>query len=148
MKNAVGAIAFIFLVATSTTAFADRNCMNQLAAGGRAIGADVDGPQTSADYETVVDAPTAAKLQPIWAKVSACLNRAYSTHKTAPSSLLNGSVLLWYTQKGSSINWCATPSPGVALLGGSGPEKDWYTIWIACRVNQSSLPDVNKPFFW
>lgn len=122
-------------------------CMKELAAAGHALGADVDGPSGTGDYQTLVLAKSKAQLEAIWATTEACLNRAYA-NKKSETSARSGVTWLWFTQNGPTLNWCGIPAPGVDKLGGRGPQKDWYAIWIACRSNQKSLPDVNKGIFW
>ena len=125
----IGCLAVLFLAGTGSFASANEACMAQLSAAGKKAGYDAD---LSAD-EVSVTARTAAGLQPMWATMETCLNNAYASQRTGQGlGQKPYNYRQWYSLAGDTYSWCTTNVPSVDVVGGNGPQRTWYAIWVRC----------------
>jgi hypothetical protein len=122
-----------------------RDCLRQLATGGRNAGFETD--WDGGDI-LVRDPTNKSKLGELLSTMFACLDAAFQREKEMidrPTDRPTPGTKswIWYAAVENLFVWCASDGDStpedVGRMGGHGPKQDWYAIAFQCSIGEKIL---------
>ncbi len=117
-----------------------RDCLDKIAAQGREAGFDTDRD----GGDVLVLNRTRPEVFPLLTTMVECMDDAFPQNEVVKDPKTGTRSRIWYVSDEGQYAWCATNSLGNAVedidvLGGHGPQRDWYGIMLRCNIGEKIL---------
>lgn len=115
-------------------------CLDRLAEDSRKAGYQTD----REGGQILILHPTRQPLYPLLLSMSKCLSAAYPKKEVVKHPNTGTSSRIWWVYADGYYAWCATNSTEdrldyIELLGGRGPQRDWYGLTFSCEIAEKIL---------